>query len=263
VTTTIAFPSLLLGGADKGGREEPRRDFRDVARWAPVVTTGDDGHARVGLRYPDNLTTWRITSRGATDATLVGKAVAKTLVTKDIVARLAGPRFFIAGDEAALVSIVNNRTDKPIADGEASVAVKGASLTGAASTKFSAPARGEARSEWRVKLPAEPDRIVSPAVLTFRARTKTDSMRSRSSCPCVRAPSPCARAAVAWRRRESHGVRAAAGEPRAHGQHGDARPVTVRARHGDRRRGSAQGLPVRLHGADGDAILVRRRCSMH
>src|SRR6185369_14653849 len=116
-----------------------------------------------------------ITSRGATDATLVGKAVAKTLVTKDIVARLAGPRFFIAGDEAALVSIVNNRTDKPIADWEASVAVKGASLTGAASTKFSAPARGEARSEWRVKLPAEPDRIVSPTVLTFRARTKADS----------------------------------------------------------------------------------------
>src|SRR5262249_20661453 len=143
VSTTIAFPSLLLGGADKNERDQPRRDFRDVALWAPVVTTGPDGRGRVGFRYPDNLTTWRITSRGMTDETLVGKAVEKTLVTKDVVARLAGPRFFVAGDDARLVSVVNNRSDAPIAEGSTSLDVKGAVIVGLASGPFSAPAHGE------------------------------------------------------------------------------------------------------------------------
>src|SRR5206468_9622696 len=123
------------------------RNFRDVARWAPVVRTDADGRASVPLRYPDNLTTWRVTSRGLTDATLVGKAATKTLVTKDLVARLSGPRFLIAGDQAALVSIVDNRTDKPIAEGEASLQAHGAGLAGADHIKFAAPARGEARAE--------------------------------------------------------------------------------------------------------------------
>jgi uncharacterized protein YfaS (alpha-2-macroglobulin family) len=173
VSTVIAFPSLLLGGADKGGREEPRRDFRDVALWAPAVATGLDGRGSVTLRYPDNLTTWRITSRGLTDQTLVGRAVAKSLVTKDIVARLSGPRFLIAGDEAALVSVVNNRTDKPIPEGQTSIEAKLATLVGKASGTFTASARGESRVEWRVRAPSEARG--DDAVFTFRARTKTDS----------------------------------------------------------------------------------------
>ncbi len=173
VSTTIAFPSLLLGGADKGGREEPRRDFRDVALWAPAVATGADGRGSVALRYPDNLTTWRITSRGLTDATLVGRAVAKTLVTKDIVARLSGPRFLIAGDEAGLVSVVNNRAGTPIADGRASLEAKVATLAGPATASFTAPSRGESRAEWRVKAPAEARG--EDALFTFHARTKTDA----------------------------------------------------------------------------------------
>ncbi len=175
VTTSIAFPSLLLGGADKSGREEPRRDFRDVALWAPIVTTGADGRARVGLKYPDNLTTWRMTSRGLTDATLVGRTVAKTLVTKDIVARLAGPRFFIAGDQASLVSVVNNRTAAPLTGGETTLEAKGVTLAGPAKAAFSAPARGEARATWAIRVPAEAPADSAQATLTLRARTKTDS----------------------------------------------------------------------------------------
>ena len=173
VSTTIAFPSLLLGGADKGGRDLPRRNFRDVALWAPSVTTGTNGLGSIALRYPDNLTTWRITSRGLTDQTLVGRAVSKTLVTKDIVARLSGPRFLIAGDEAGLVSLVNNRADTPIAEGQVSLDAKGASLLGSGSMAFTAPARGESRAEWRVK--AADDFAGSEALFTFEARTKTDA----------------------------------------------------------------------------------------
>ncbi len=172
VSTTIAFPSLLLGGADKGGRDEPRRNFRDVALWAPTVTTDASGMGSVALRYPDNLTTWRITSRGLTEQTLVGRAVSKTLVTKDIVARLAGPRFLVAGDEAGLVSLVNNRANVAVADGQLSFEAKGASLIGPATAAFTVPALGESRAEWRVK--ASEDAAGTDAVFTFGARTKTD-----------------------------------------------------------------------------------------
>ena len=92
VTTVAAFPVLFYGGAGKGDAGNVRRDFRDVAAWAPDVRTGTDGRAQIELKWPDNLTTWRATARGVSDATLVGESVAKTLVSKDVVARLAVPR---------------------------------------------------------------------------------------------------------------------------------------------------------------------------
>ncbi len=179
VATAVSFPTLYFGGADKGGREEPRKDFRDVAFWEPSVLTGADGKASVSFRWPDNLTTWRITGRGATDSTLVGKAVAKTLVTKEVVARLAGPRAFVAGDEAVLVSVVNNRARAPLTGVEESLEAKGpAKLAGRPSRRSDLPAGGESRGEWPVaiarELPADADSIVS-ATFVFRARAKSDA----------------------------------------------------------------------------------------
>src|SRR5262249_28095733 len=121
VATVVSFPVLYYGGADKGGREPPRRDFRDVAHWEPALTTDARGHGAVSFRWPDNLPTWRLTSRGASDSTLVGKAVAKTLVTKEVVARLALPRSFVAGDEADVVSMVDNRGKGPLAGVQESI----------------------------------------------------------------------------------------------------------------------------------------------
>ena len=114
VTTVVSFPTLYYGGADKNDHNEPRKDFRDVALWAPQVRTGADGRAELRVKWPDNLTTWRATARGVSDGMLVGESIGKTLVTKDVVARLAAPRGFTAGDEATLVSVVNNRTKQPL-----------------------------------------------------------------------------------------------------------------------------------------------------
>lgn len=179
VTTVVAFPALYFGGVSKGGREEVRRDFRDVALWQPMVLTDSTGRAEVTVEFPDNLTTWRVTSRGATLSTLVGKAVAKVLVTKELVARLAGPRFFVAGDEASLVSTVNNRSPEPVLGVEQSIEARGpVSLEGAAGARTNLSAGGEGRQEWRVRvsgdLPREAD-APPDAVFTFHARAKVDS----------------------------------------------------------------------------------------
>lgn len=177
VTTVVSFPTLYYGGADKGGQDAVRKDFRDVAHWAPAVQTGADGRAEVKFRFPDNLTTWRATARGVTDATLVGDTTAKVRVTKELVARLAVPRRFVAGDEAQLVSVLNNRSDKPVTGVQEAVTVTGeARVVGAATATSSLAANGESRSRWTLALPAESpkDGSDAKAVLTFRATSKTD-----------------------------------------------------------------------------------------
>ena len=52
VTTVVSFPILYFGGADKGGRDEVRRDFRDVAAWEPTVITDASGRARCACASP-------------------------------------------------------------------------------------------------------------------------------------------------------------------------------------------------------------------
>ncbi len=178
VTTSVSFPTLYFAGADKSEGREPRRDFRDVALWAPKVITGADGRGRVELKWPDNLTTWRVTARGATAATQVGEAIARTRVSRDLVARLAVPRAFIAGDQASLVTVVSNRTAEPLTGVRERMKVAGpAQLGGAAERTASLPARGESRSAWTVRTDAESPKDGSDArvTLTFGATAANDA----------------------------------------------------------------------------------------
>jgi alpha-2-macroglobulin len=85
-----------------------RKDFRDTALWVANVITDANGLAKIPVSYPDNLTTWRITARGQTLAGAAGESKTSTLVTKDILARIAKPEFLIRGDSTTLRGIVNN-----------------------------------------------------------------------------------------------------------------------------------------------------------
>ncbi len=186
VTTAVSFPVLYYAGVDKGREQEVRKDFRDVALWAPVVLTDDQGRGAVSLRWPDNLTTWRVTSRGMTEATLVGQAVAKTLVSKPMVARLATPRIFIAGDAADLLSVVNNRARAPRLGVKESIEAGGFARTEGTTTRTrDLPAGGESRSAWRVQIARELKGDSTDAVLTFRARAKEDGDALRVKTPVL------------------------------------------------------------------------------
>lgn len=204
VTTVVSFPTLYYGGADKGDPGDVRRDFRDVALWAPAVRTGADGRASVTVRWPDNLTTWRATARGATDATLVGTAVSKALVSKDVVARLAVPRAFTAGDEAALVTVVNNRSREPQTGVSESITATGAAkLSGPASATTSMAAGGESRGRWTAAIAADSPRDGSDAVATFTFRVK-----AKADADALELAVPVRPRAVALR---PHGAGAVAG----------------------------------------------------
>jgi uncharacterized protein YfaS (alpha-2-macroglobulin family) len=111
VQTTYSFYSSYSAGADKI-QPRLRKDFKDTAYWNATVKTGADGIGKVKFKLPDNLTTWRTTVRAVTPDTKVASAIDNILVTKDVIVRLALPRFYTVGDKATLATIVHNYTDK-------------------------------------------------------------------------------------------------------------------------------------------------------
>ncbi|NQT82825.1 hypothetical protein HQ563_07375, partial [bacterium] len=109
----------------KGGRPgetaemvepEIRTNFADTALWLPHLELGEDGTAETEITLPQSLTTWRVRGYALTNATQVGDATAKATTTKNLIARLQSPRFFIERDEVVLSANVHNylETDKKV-----------------------------------------------------------------------------------------------------------------------------------------------------
>jgi uncharacterized protein YfaS (alpha-2-macroglobulin family) len=87
---------------------ETRSDFKDAIYWSPSVVTDENGYATIKIKYPDNLTTWRITSRVITDDSKVGQEVNTVITRKDLLVRIETPRFFQEKDEVTISTIVHN-----------------------------------------------------------------------------------------------------------------------------------------------------------
>jgi len=102
------------GGGGGNGEGFIRTEFADTAFWDPVVRTGTDGRARVEVKLPDNLTTWRMQARGITAETLVGRSDVDVLSTLDLLVRPVLPRFFVVGDRAEIATIVHNNTEAAV-----------------------------------------------------------------------------------------------------------------------------------------------------
>src|SRR5262249_24599917 len=85
-----------------------RKMFPDTAFWVADLETDASGRAHAKVEFPDSLTTWRATARGITPDTRVGNATLKTIVRKNLILRVAAPRFFVQGDEVVISAIVHN-----------------------------------------------------------------------------------------------------------------------------------------------------------
>lgn len=115
VLTAFSFPDIYLGDADKsGGDTAVRRNFPDTAHWEPFVRTGPDGTARVRVRLPDNLTSWRATVVGHDAHTRVGEGTHNVRVTRELTLRLQTPRFATEGDRLTLTAVAHNYSAAPL-----------------------------------------------------------------------------------------------------------------------------------------------------
>ncbi len=156
-----------------------RKAFPDTAYWNPTVRTGPNGHARVEFNFPDALTTWRTTIRGMTDDGKAGGAVTRVLVRKNLIVRLAAPRFFRQGDEVTLRVIAHNYLESE-KDVTFALDVAGLEVLNGQSQKVSIPAKGENFVEWRVKA-----HVTGNAVLTAKALTNEESDALEMTLPVL------------------------------------------------------------------------------
>ncbi len=142
------MPAAKGGG---GGGEEGfiRTNFADTAFWDPVVRTDKNGRARVQVKLPDNLTTWRMQARGVTADTLVGRTDVDVLSTLDLLVRPLLPRFFVVGDRAEIATIVHNNTGAAVS-AVVMLTVEGLEVAGATQQTVNIPAGDKAKVVWPV-----------------------------------------------------------------------------------------------------------------
>ncbi|MBL8150944.1 MAG: hypothetical protein JNN15_13540, partial [Blastocatellia bacterium] len=151
-------------------KNDVRKNFKDTAFWSAIVTTDANGKAEVKVELPDNLTTWRATARAVTADTRVGSTVEKILARKNLLVRLAIPRFFLEGDEVTVSAIVHNYL-KSKQTTEISLQTNGIDITsGNATTSSTIEPNGEVRVDWKVKATN-----VGQAVLTAKAKASAES----------------------------------------------------------------------------------------
>jgi uncharacterized protein YfaS (alpha-2-macroglobulin family) len=155
---------------DKEVQPQVRKEFPDAIYWLGDLVTDAQGQAKVSIKYPDALTTWRLTARAVTTDTKAGVGIARTTTTKDLIVRVITPRFLTEGDEVVLPTIVHNYLP------DAKDTTVGLAVTGLDAVAASSPTSGiiassaERRDDWRWRATA-----VTNAVVTASARTDTDT----------------------------------------------------------------------------------------
>jgi hypothetical protein len=164
--------SLADFKGDKEVQPQVRKDFPDAIYWVGDLVTDDSGNAKVAIKYPDALTTWRLTARAVTTDTLAGTAVARTTTTKDLIVRVITPRFLTEGDQVVLPTIVHNYLQEAK---DTAIQFEAKGLQTAAGTTLdpvsgSIAAAGERRDNWRFTATT-----TGTAVVTAAAKTDTDT----------------------------------------------------------------------------------------
>jgi uncharacterized protein YfaS (alpha-2-macroglobulin family) len=146
-----------------------RKLFPDTAFWLANLKTDASGRGTAQFAFPDSITTWRATVRGATADTRVGSVVQKTIVRKNVILRMVAPRFFATGDEVTISAVVHNYLPEA-KQAKVSLELKGLDAVEAATQQVNLPSRGEVKVDWRVKAS-----VIGNAVLTMKALTNEES----------------------------------------------------------------------------------------
>ncbi len=158
------LPSRGKGG---GGGFEPfapiRREFLDTAYWIASLKTDPQGYARVTVKLPDNLTTWRMDAKGVTASELLGEAQKDLIVSKDLLIRPLLPRFFTVGDLAEIGATVHNNTSQSL-EVKVSLEAAGLEIQSEPSTTVSILPYDKVLLRWKVKVPG-----IEKAVVTMKA----------------------------------------------------------------------------------------------
>ncbi len=126
-----------------------RQDFRSTVFWGPSVVTDQQGKAKVSVKFPDPLTTWRATARAISLGTDIGNTTYDVTTKKDIIVRLQAPRFFTERDQVTVSANVHNYT-KEKQHIKVTLKALGVDLDGASEVWVDLDPQGEKRVDWNV-----------------------------------------------------------------------------------------------------------------
>ncbi len=88
-----------------------RKDFPDTMFWNAHVTTDKNGIAKIKVKFPDTLTTWKLSSTVISKDSEVGVYDLNVITRKNLIVRLQSPRFFQEKDLVYVSGIVHNYLD--------------------------------------------------------------------------------------------------------------------------------------------------------
>jgi len=89
-----------------------RTKFKTTAFWSPSFTTNKKGEAVIKMKFPENLTSWKIVVRGITADTMIGDVKTTVKTKKNILVRLQAPRFFLERDRVTISGNIHNYSNK-------------------------------------------------------------------------------------------------------------------------------------------------------
>jgi alpha-2-macroglobulin len=144
-----AAPGRNNADAADNGSIALRSNFDPLAIFAPSVTTDGQGHARVIVKMPDNLTRYRVMAVAVSGSEFYGKGESTLTARLPLMVRPSAPRFLNFGDRFELPVVVQNQTDAPL---EVEVALRG---TGFLLTKSGQHITVPANDRVEVRFPAE------------------------------------------------------------------------------------------------------------
>lgn len=136
---------------DKLIEPEVRSDFKDAIVWLPYIKTDNEGYAYVNVKYPDNLTEWRMTARVITEDTKVGQVIAKVITRKDLLVRMETPRFLQSDDELTITTIIHNYLNNEKAT-RIKFRTDGVKLIGDSIKEFNIKPNSEQSIDWKIKV---------------------------------------------------------------------------------------------------------------
>ncbi|MBR4222546.1 MAG: hypothetical protein IKR81_15410, partial [Victivallales bacterium] len=128
-----------------------RKEFLDTAFWRTGIVTDENGCAKVTLKLPDNLTTWRARVWAATQDFHYGEGTCHVTATKDTLIRPMLPDFLIEGDTIALGEAVHNFTAKTVTTAAKAEFDDHIRLLNPAKIPLELPARSAQTALWNVK----------------------------------------------------------------------------------------------------------------
>ena len=103
--------SAAAESAATASAQAPRTDFSETAYFNPMLPL-QGGKGTMSFTLPQSLTSWNIIGFALTQNADFGSFTAQTVTRKELMVRLALPRFWREGDQSTLVAQVTNLTGK-------------------------------------------------------------------------------------------------------------------------------------------------------